>query len=232
MAKIPPRPLTGWRLWSVRLALAALPPLLFFAVIEGALRLGGSGYPTAFFVQNADGPGFVTNRSFGRQFSPAGLDAQPWPALLAAPKPAGTLRIFVLGESAAMGTPDPSFGFAHLLEVLLRQQFPARKFEVVNAAMRGINSHVILPIARDCAAHQPDLFLLYMGLYAPEPGAVNVAQHLGLVRTIQTVQRTRLAQAIRAGLVRVGKKPPEETQDMAFYRRKRLAADDPRRAPV
>ena len=29
--------------------------------------------------------------------------------------------------------------------------------------MTAINSHVVLEIARDCAAHQPDLFVVYMG---------------------------------------------------------------------
>ena len=29
--------------------------------------------------------------------------------------------------------------------------------------MTAINSHVAVEIARDCAAHQPDLFVVYMG---------------------------------------------------------------------
>ena len=103
--------LVGWRLWTLRLAMAVLSPLLFLGLVESALRVGGYGHPTAFFVKTEDGAGWVTNARFGRQFFPAGLAGQPWPAVLAARKPPGTVRIFVLGESAAMGTPDPSFGF-------------------------------------------------------------------------------------------------------------------------
>ena len=218
--------------------MAVLSPLLFLTLADCGLRVCGYGHPSAFFVKMADGAGWETNARFGRQFFPAELAGQPWPAVLAARKPPGTVRIFILGESAAMGTPDPSFGFARILEVMLRRQFPARKFEVVNAAMRGINSHVILPIARDCAAHEPDLFIAYMGhneavgLYAPEPDAPNLAAHLGLLRTIQRAKMTRLAQLLKSAAAHLASPPPEVTQDMPFYRRKRMAADDPRRAAV
>jgi hypothetical protein len=33
----------------------------------------------------------------------------------------------------------------------------------VNAAMTGINSHVILPIARDCGREDGDIWVIYMG---------------------------------------------------------------------
>lgn len=143
--RIKATPLAGWRLWALRLAMAVLSPLLFLVLAELALRVCGYGHPSAFLVKSADGSGYVTNASFGRQFLGDDLAGRPWPALLPARKPPGTLRIFVLGESAAMGTPDPSFGFARILEVMLRRKFPARRFEVINAAMRGINSHVVLP---------------------------------------------------------------------------------------
>ena len=93
---------------------------------------------------------------------PAFACPTPEPCILSA-KPAGTVRIFVLGGSAAQGIPDPSFSFGRILEVMLRERYPDVKFEVVNAAMTAINSHVALEIARDCAAHQPDLFVVYMG---------------------------------------------------------------------
>jgi hypothetical protein len=94
-------------------------------------------------------------------------------------KKAGTVRIFVLGESAAAGTPDPSFGFARILDVMLRQRHPGTDFEVINAAMRGINSHIVRRIAQECLQYEPDLLLLYMGnnefvgLYVPGPKAFN-----------------------------------------------------------
>ena len=82
---------------------------------------------------------------------------------MATQKPAHTFRIFVFGESAAMGDPDPSFGAWRYLQTLLRDRFPGTDFEVICVAMTAINSHAILPIARECARHDGDLWIIYMG---------------------------------------------------------------------
>ena len=50
------------------------------------------------------------------------------------PKPAGAVRIFVLGSSAAQGVPDPSFSFGRMLEVMLRERYPGRE---VRGGQRG-----------------------------------------------------------------------------------------------
>jgi hypothetical protein len=55
-------------------------------------------------------------------------------------KPPHTFRIFVLGESAAMGDPDPSYGFSRYLEVMLRESYPGTNFEIVNTGSVAINS--------------------------------------------------------------------------------------------
>lgn len=230
--------LRGWRLWAVRCALAGGAPLLFLGAVEGGLRVGGYGAPTSFFVQSADGTQFTTNPAFCAQFFPADATQQPWPGQLAVPKPAGTLRLFVLGESAAQGTPDPSFGFARILEVMLRRAYPARRFEVVNAAVRGINSHLIRPIARECAAHEPDALVIYAGnneytgLYAPEPGRLNLTAHPHLLRLITRVKMTKSAQLLRALARRLAPAPAETAQDMPFFRARRLAADGAARAAM
>ena len=51
---------------------------------------------------------------------------KPHPFKFSHPKPEDTLRIFVLGESAAMGTPEPAFGFSRILERLLQHRYPDR----------------------------------------------------------------------------------------------------------
>ena len=109
-----------------------------------------------------------------------------------------------MGESAAMGDPEPGFGAARYLEVLLRERFPAAKFEFINVAFTAINSHVILPIARECAAHDGDLWIIYMGnneMVGPF-GAATVfgakAPPLALVRLGLALQETRIGQALAA----------------------------------
>ena len=94
------------------LALTVLPVLLL-ALLELGLRMGGYGYPTPYFLRSEQNgrTAFIENHQFGRRFFPPGLSRTPRPLLLESPKPAGAVRVVVLGESAAMGDPEPAFGF-------------------------------------------------------------------------------------------------------------------------
>jgi hypothetical protein len=97
---------------------AVVIPTLFLIVVELALRLAGFGYSTRFFVKTDDGRAFTTNRKFGWQFMPRETATQPYPVSMPLEKPVGAHRIFILGESAAQGTPAPAFGFARILEMM------------------------------------------------------------------------------------------------------------------
>ena len=166
------------RTWAFRLTAALVVPCFLLAAVEAVLRLGGFGYPTDFFVPSGNDRFLTTNRKFCWQYYDPAIATEPHPLLMASQKAPGTRRIFVLGESAAEGTPDPAFGFARILGILLAREYPQTRCEVVNAAVRGVNSHIILPIARACTGEDPDLFILYMGnneavgLHAPVPGRV------------------------------------------------------------
>ena len=153
------------RLWLFRIFAAVAIPLLVFGGLELALRLFGYGYPTSFFLKTKIGGKdyYVSNDRFGYRFFPPALARTPAPMRMAVKKPANTYRIFVFGESAAMGDPDPTFGAWRYLQVLLRERFPGTDFEVVCVAMTAINSHAILPIARECAQRDGDLWIIYMG---------------------------------------------------------------------
>jgi len=215
-----------------------LAPLLVLGTLEVCLRLMGFGYPTSYFQKMDDGRNYTPNRLFGWQFFPRETSTYPHPFLMPVEKQPGTLRIFILGESAALGTPAPPFGFGRILEVMLRQQFPGKRFEIVNAAMRGVDSNIILPIAKECAGHQPDLFIVYMGnneaigLYSPEPDSRNITSNLSLLRTMQRFKATRLYQCLASGTRKLRKNPERKTQDMEFFRKHRFAADDPRRNTI
>ena len=119
-------------------------PLLMLAILEVALRLGGYGYTTGFFkpMHIGDQDLLIENDSFGFRFFPPDITRMPESLRMPAKKAPGTYRIFILGESAALGDPEPAFGVGRYLEVLLRERFPGAKFEVVNVAMTAINSHV------------------------------------------------------------------------------------------
>jgi Tfp pilus assembly protein PilF len=191
------------RLWLFRLLASAVVPLLLLGVLEVALRVAGFGHQTSFFVpQQIQGEKvLVENPAFGLSFFPPALIRGASPVVMKAEKPPGTCRIFLFGESAALGDPRPAYGVGRYLEVLLRERFPQTEFEVICVAMTAINSHAIVPMARECAKYQGDLWIIYMGnnellgpfgastVFGPEapPGVV--------VRAYLAVQRTRLGQA-------------------------------------
>ena len=145
--------------------MALLLPLVLLVGLEVCLRLGGYGYDPNFFKRIKIGgeDWFVQNDNFSLRFFPPETARNPGPIRMAAHKAPGTFRIFILVESAAMGDPEPAFGAYRYLEMLLREKYPEIKFEIINIAFTAINSHVILPIARECAKHEGDLWIVYMG---------------------------------------------------------------------
>lgn len=140
-------------------------PSAFLAVLEVCLRVAGFGYPTDFLLKRSEkgSSTLVQNNRFGWRFFGPRMARLPYPISIQQPKPAGTIRVFVFGESAAYGDPEPAFGLCRLLEALLELRHPGVHFEVINAAMTAINSHTILPMARDCARAEGDIWVIYMG---------------------------------------------------------------------
>jgi tetratricopeptide (TPR) repeat protein len=155
----------AWRHWAPRIATAALIPVLLLGMLEGGLRLFGFEFPTSVTIPcTVQGqPASCYNLFFPAPFFPPGMIKTPEAYSIPASKPPRTFRIFVLGESAAMGDPDPAYAFSRYLEIMLRQKFPGINFEVVNTGSVAINSHVLLSIAKGLAKQQPDLFIVYSG---------------------------------------------------------------------
>ncbi|MCX8157799.1 MAG: tetratricopeptide repeat protein [Verrucomicrobiae bacterium] len=149
---------------AIKLLVIALP-LLAVVVLEGVLRLAGYGYPTEFWLpaEVQGRPVWTENPRYGWRFFPPRIARAPQPMVVDRVKPPGTVRVVILGESAALGDPEPAYGFGRYLEVLLNEAFPEKKFEVINTAMTAINSHVIRLIARDCVKLDADFWVLYMG---------------------------------------------------------------------
>ncbi len=233
--------LSTGRKWAFRLIALVGVPLLLFGGMETALRLAGYGYHTGFFDTIHIGPQefLVDNENFSLRFFPPQLIRWPNPILMEAHKPANTYRIFIMGESAAQGDPEPAYGAGRYLEVLLRERYPDEHFEVVNVAITAINSNVILPIARECARHEGDLWIIYMGnneMVGPFGGATVFgakAPPWWLIRLSLAVQQTRVGQLITS-LIREFKRSPAEASwgGMQMFLGNQLAPDDPRRRVV
>src|ERR1039458_8031004 len=135
----PSGPAAGWRLWRLRLTVMLGAPVLFFVVLELGLRLAGFGRPTAFLLPSSNQglKTLVQNNLFGWRFFGARMSRLPHPISILRDKAPGTIRVFVFGESAAFGDPQPRFGLPRMLQAMLELRHPDKKFEVVNAAMTG-----------------------------------------------------------------------------------------------
>jgi tetratricopeptide (TPR) repeat protein len=233
-SKIPPR-----RLWLFRILAAVVIPLLVIGGLESGLRLSGYGYPTSFFVKTKIGgiDYYVSNDRFGYRFFPPALARTPVTLRMAVKKSANTYRIFVFGESAAMGDPDPTFGAWRYLQVLLRERFPGTDFEVVCVAMTAINSHAILPIARECARRDGDLWIIYMGnneMVGPfGPGTVFGARtpSMDLIRAELALKTTKIGQLLDGLMQRWGghSSTPKTWSGLNMFKDHQLRYDDPNR---
>src|SRR5512146_1329956 len=96
------------RLWLMRLFAMAFIPLLVLGGIELGLRLSGYGYESDFFNRIRIGRHvfYVPNEKFGSRFFPPAIARTTTPFRFPAEKATNSYRIFLLGESAAMGDPD------------------------------------------------------------------------------------------------------------------------------
>ncbi|HUD48331.1 MAG TPA: tetratricopeptide repeat protein [Candidatus Baltobacteraceae bacterium] len=230
------------RRWLFRIAAPLIVPLLALSVLEAALRLAGYGYPTGLFekVRLEGRDWLLNNEKFSLRFFPPELSRWPNPLMMEPVKPAGTCRIFIFGESAAQGDPEPAFGAGRYLEVLLRERYPGVNFEVVNVAITAINSHVIVPIARECARYQGDLWIVYMGnneMIGPF-GAATVfgakAPPWPVVRLGLALQTTRVGQLLMDLDRRIKGKAggPGIWGGLQMFLANQLAPDDPRKEVV
>src|SRR5262245_63181729 len=106
--------------------------LLPFLVLEFVLRLCGVGYDTHLVVKTDRANRFQFNSAFDRSYY--GLEdlGGPDPRTFELPKPSGTYRIIVVGGSTVAGFPYPfELALPKQLEVVLNEQLPERKFEVL-----------------------------------------------------------------------------------------------------
>src|SRR3990172_885411 len=144
-------------------------PLFGLALLEGALRLFGWGGYSKFFreLQLPDGTALVvsdvagsSNYFYANREKPGTNDEFSF----VMPKPAGTTRIFLCGESAIKGFPQPrAFAAGEFLEQMLQEIWPDRQVEVINLGTTAIASFPVLDIVKQAVDYNPDLIILYAG---------------------------------------------------------------------
>ena len=221
---------SGWKVWSARIGAAVLIPLALLIIIELGLRFSDVGYPTELMQPCTmhGRPASCYNLFFPAPFFPTGMIKTPQVYAFPVEKPQGTFRIVVLGESAAMGDPDPAYAFSRYLEVMLRQRFPEMNFEVANTGSVAINSHVLLLIAKGLSNQRPDVFVIYsgnnevVGPYGPGTALTSSAMSLPVVRASIFLRSTRIGQL----LTRLGTQK-REWGGMEMFLDKQVPASSP-----
>ncbi len=224
------------RAWPYRLLLAVAVPAALFLALEGGLRLAGIGKSADFLIPD-DKPGyFRTNPDFASLFLPGNFDLRPLNFRISRHKPPNTLRIVVLGESAAQGVPVPSFAFAPQLRAQLRARYPGREVEVIDAGIVAINSHVVYQVARELARFEPDLFVVYtgnnevVGPYGPGCAYLSQMPPLWVIRASVFVRSTRTGQLVGRILGRLMSRGRRAADwgGMSMFVDNAVAGDDPR----
>ena len=184
--------------WILQIGAAILVPIVVLVIVEVSLRIAGVGFSTSLLSPCTvkGNPASCYNLFFATPYFPAGMVQTPRLYSIPATKSSGTYRIFVLGD------PDSAYGFSRYLEVMLRERFPAMRFEVVNTGSVAINSHVVLRIAEGLAGQKPDLFIIYsgnnevVGPYGPGTMLTSVGMSMPLVRGSIFFRSTRIGQLI------------------------------------
>lgn len=232
-----PTPAAKPALWK-RLLAMVVSPILFLVLVELALSLAGYGYPKSFFIPWKVGGRTVhlVNRHYCEHFVPKALSRAPESCVLG-PREPSRVRIFVLGSSAAYGDPDPAYGFCRQLEVLLNEHATGTSFEVINAAVTAMNSHVARRIAQDCVKEEPDLFIVFMGNnevigpYGPPTLPASLYAKRWFINACITAKKeTRVGRLLKDLSQSLGVKGRDQAkwQGMESFLASRIAADDSR----
>ncbi len=162
-------PLPRWKRAIFMVVTLALP-LVALGLVEGGLRLAGwGGYPPflriagslpsgqqvalvepaaskPYFFANPTRPGYAEETNF------------------LMPKPPGTVRVFIVGESAAKGYPQPrNLSLAAFLQAMLSDVWPDRRVEVISLGTTAVASFPLVYLVRDAVRFEPDLVVFYVG---------------------------------------------------------------------
>jgi len=236
--ELPDKRITGWRLWLFRVVALTVIPALLFVLLGLVLRIAGYGYPTNAMIRYKENGKvfYCDNVKFCWRFFPKEISREFNPFRISESKSENAYRIFILGASAAQGEPDGAFGFGRFLKVILQDKYPGVNFEVIIAATAAINSHVVVEIAKDCAQHEPDLFIVYLGNnevtgpYGAGTVFAPLSPSLSVIRMGIAVKATGVGQLLTNIIEWASTKKgrPRAWRGLEMFLEKQIPADDQR----
>jgi tetratricopeptide (TPR) repeat protein len=149
--------------------ICGLLPLAGIGVLELALRAAGLGGHPPVFRKVGEVPGgelVITDHSgtvsyfFANKERPGYNDQYSF----LHPKPPNTFRVFLAGESAIKGYPQPrNLASSAFLQAMLQDAWPERRIEVINLGTTAVASFPVREIMTAALDFEPDLVVVYTG---------------------------------------------------------------------
>ena len=146
--------------------IACMLPVLLLLILEAALRLAGFGNDLSLFVEDPKYRNCLrlnekaSLRYFLREENATRGAAELFPKK----KKNDAVRIFVQGESTAVGFPYFHNGsFSRMLSYRLQQAFPDTEWEVINLAITALNSYALYDFTDEIIAQRPDAVIINAG---------------------------------------------------------------------
>jgi len=141
-------------------------PILFFILLEGALRIFNYGKDYSTFVVISE----ISDQYFLNPILPEKyfVSNEIIPSVIPDPfdkvKSKNTIRIFVFGGSTTAGFPySPNASFPRWLKRKIEMYYPTHRVEVINLGVSAVNTYFIRDIIDDVIEQQPDLLIFYTG---------------------------------------------------------------------
>ncbi len=220
--------------------LLLLLPVALLLLAELVLRLCGfGGYPPFFHKVGpvAGGTLVITDRRGASSwfFANSGQPGFNEQYAFLDPKPTNTFRIFLVGESAAKGYPEPrNLSSSAFLQAMLQDAWPEKHVEVINLGTTAIASFPVLGIMTEALNYDPDLVIVHTG-HNEFFGAYGLAStgHAGNKSWMLATTRYMHSFALVQGLQKFLRPKPAETQRSlmeSMVGQSYIAPDDWRRA--
>ena len=171
-------------------AIAILSPFIILVIIEIILMITGYGFNYSLFIEDKNHAGFVYfNPNVSKKYFSIQQNAtQGLYEPFSIKKKNNTYRIFVLGESTALGFPYHQSGSFHrMLAYRLQRLFPDKQIEIINLALTAINSYTIIDFSKQLPEYHPDAVLIYLG-HNEYYGALGVGSTSSLGRNRHLIQ--------------------------------------------
>ncbi len=199
----------------------ALLPIVFFALLEGGLRMAGFGHSYPLFIPDPNQPGYsLVNPNVIKRYFPEPNMAPPVhieSTYFSREKKPNTLRVVVQGESTTAGYPyGLGASLAGILQQRLQNQYPDRHVEVIQTAMAAVNSYTLLDFSDEILKIKPDAVVIYAGhneyLGIMGVGSAYASHSRATTLLMLKLKDLRIFQALQKLYISIKKSPEALTQ--------------------